>query len=472
MTRETTTWAATLPAGWRALPLRRVAGVRNSNVDKLSSTTEQPVRLCNYVDVYRNNRITDALAFMRATATRDEIERFRLQRGDVLLTKDSEAWSDIGVPALVEAEAPDLVCGYHLTMLRPRAGWMMGSYLNWALQSAEVALQFHLAAKGVTRFGLSQGAIKSALIPAPPLPQQAAIVKFLDNVEMRTSLLMKAQQDLLRLLDEATAVLRWDALTTPAEGQSATVRPAAAWMGEVPDDWDTLRLKTLFRETDRRSTSGTETLLSLRMREGLVPASDFTTKPQDPLQLTGYKIIEPGQLVMNRMRASIGVFDVAARPGLVSPDYATFEVRRPVHLPYLLMLLKSPQMGAVMRAESRGMGTGQSGFLRLYTDRFGAIPIVLPPLHEQQNRAAEAQRRTEDLRVALEATLTEIALLKEYRTRLIADVVTGRRDVQAAAASLPDVDPHELAVVVSATTADDGDGDEEPQEMGDLENAS
>lgn len=79
--------------------------MRVSNVDKHSRKGELPVRLCNYVDVYKNDRITPEMPFMVATATPTEIERFRLERGDVLITKDSEAWNDIGVPALVVKSA-------------------------------------------------------------------------------------------------------------------------------------------------------------------------------------------------------------------------------------------------------------------------------------------------------------------------------------------------------------------------------
>ena len=65
--------------------------MRVSNVDKHTREGEYPVRLCNYVDVYKYDRITQTMPFMGATASRDEIERFRLERGDVLITKDSEA---------------------------------------------------------------------------------------------------------------------------------------------------------------------------------------------------------------------------------------------------------------------------------------------------------------------------------------------------------------------------------------------
>jgi type I restriction enzyme S subunit len=232
-------------------------------------------------------------------------------------------------------------------------------------------------------------------------------------------------------------------------------------MGALPETWRAARLKTLLREVDDRSETGLEALLSLRMREGLVLSSQYSLKPVDPSKLVGFKRVKPGMLIMNRMRASIGLFGIAAREGLVSPDYATFVAQGSVHLPYLLLLLKSPQMGSVLRSESRGMGTGSSGFLRLYTDRFGAVRVVLPGVAEQEARAAEAERRTARLNDALRATVAEIDLLKELRTGLIADVVSGRRNVHSEAADLPDVDPAELDAVVTATAqGDEEEGDE------------
>jgi type I restriction enzyme S subunit len=238
-------------------------------------------------------------------------------------------------------------------------------------------------------------------------------------------------------------------------------------MGALPKDWEPTRLKALLREIDHRSRTGSEPLLSLRMREGLVVSADYSARPQDQQKLIGYKIVNPGELVMNRMRASIGLFGIADQHGLVSPDYATFIERGPVYLPYLLFLLKSPQMGAVIRSESRGLGTGHSGFLRIYTDRFGAIPVVLPGVAEQKARAAEAERRTSALRDAQRAVLQEVDLLLEYRTRLIADVVTGTLDVRAEAETLPDVDPAELAAVMATGMGADDSLDEESEELAD-----
>src|SRR5712691_6144314 len=115
-------WLGEVPGHWETRRLRHACEMRVSNVDKHTKPGESPVRLCNYVEVYKNERIRESTPFMQASASEDERIRFGLRKGDVLITKDSEQWNDIGVPALVEFEAPDLVCGYHLAILRSRPG--------------------------------------------------------------------------------------------------------------------------------------------------------------------------------------------------------------------------------------------------------------------------------------------------------------------------------------------------------------
>ena len=91
---------------WRVAPLREIADIRVSNVDKKSTPGDAPVRLCNYMDVYANDYIRADLPFMEATATAAEIQRFGVQQGDVMITKDSETPDDIGIPAVVSHATP------------------------------------------------------------------------------------------------------------------------------------------------------------------------------------------------------------------------------------------------------------------------------------------------------------------------------------------------------------------------------
>ena len=173
-------WAAYLPQGWRVFRLDWVADVLFSNVDKHTIEGETPVRLCNYVDVYKNEEITGTLDFMEASAEPREIEKFQIRRGDVLATKDSEEADDIAIPALVAEDLPGVLCGYHLALIRPRSNSITGDFLAWLHRSKQFRAQYEAKALGVTRFGLSQYAFRSALIPLPPKEEQLRINHYLN----------------------------------------------------------------------------------------------------------------------------------------------------------------------------------------------------------------------------------------------------------------------------------------------------
>jgi type I restriction enzyme S subunit len=160
--------------------LKYVALVQSSNVDKKTIDGEIPVNLCNYVDVYYNDRITDEIEFMQGTVEPRELEKFQIQKGDVLITKDSEDWRDIAVPSFVPSTMDNVVCGYHLAQVRPQSKDLDGSFLFYAFCARGVNDQFRVAAKGITRFGLAIGAIAGGWFPIPPLDEQRAIASFLD----------------------------------------------------------------------------------------------------------------------------------------------------------------------------------------------------------------------------------------------------------------------------------------------------
>ncbi len=156
------------------------------------------------------------------------------------------------------------------------------------------------------------------------------------------------------------------------------------WLGAAPEHWKVVRSKYLFREVDDRTDTGTETLLSMRQAHGLIPHKKVSTKPVTPEELKGYKRVRAGQMVLNRMQASNGMFAVAREDGLVSPDYAVFRLLQPIEPDYFVNLFKTNIYRAKFRQESKGLGTGMSGFLRLYSDRFGTIPAMQPPEDEQR----------------------------------------------------------------------------------------
>ncbi len=193
------------------------------------------------------------------------------------------------------------------------------------------------------------------------------------------------------------------------------------WLGQVPRHWDVRRIKTALRETDRRSTDGSGTLLSLTRVRGLIPHSDMTDKMHSAKTLVGYKRYSAGQLVMNRMQAWSGMFGAGEIDGLVSPDYAVFDVVGGHAIKLVLQRLKTPDLVGQFALESKGIG---SGFNRLYTDRFGPIPISLPPPAEQVAIVRFLDWANGRLDRAIRAKRKVIALLNEQKQAIIHRAVT------------------------------------------------
>ena len=198
-------------------PLKQVARVETSNVDKKTVEGETVVRLCNYVDVYKNDIITDELEMMVASATAEQISRLGLKGGDVIFTKDSETPDDIAVPAYVPHDLPGVVCGYHLAIARTFPEVMTGQFLYWCLKSKRVMDQFSYSASGVTRYGLSQAAISSVLVPVPDVSEQHSIVERLESMNARVNELLAQLEQSATLLNERKAAIITAAVTGQME---------------------------------------------------------------------------------------------------------------------------------------------------------------------------------------------------------------------------------------------------------------
>ncbi|NJL06567.1 MAG: hypothetical protein HC911_17025, partial [Chloroflexaceae bacterium] len=236
-------WLGAIPAGWGVKRLKYHAGITFSNVDKHSIEGELSIYLCNYVDVYKNDFINASIEFMQATASADEIARFALRRGDVIITKDSESWQDIAIPAYVEADLDGVLCGYHLALIRRNSNRLDGRYLFRALQSNVINYQFATAATGITRYGLGKNAIDNGLIPLPPLPEQQAIAAYLDAATARIDALVAHKQQLIALLHERRTALISHAVTRGLDPSAPLRDSGIAWLGAIPAGWGVKRLK-------------------------------------------------------------------------------------------------------------------------------------------------------------------------------------------------------------------------------------
>lgn len=438
-------WLGKVPAHWVTRRLRNLVELRVSSVDKHASDGEEPVRLCNYVDVYKRDRIRASQPFMRATASPSEIQRFRLRPGDVLITKDSESWNDIAVPALVEDAADDLVSGYHLAMLRPRNS-VEGTYLFRALQAPGLAYQFHVEATGVTRYGLSHSAIRSVCVPLPPLEEQRAIARFLDYMDRRIRRYIAAKQKLIKLLEEEKQAIIHQAVTGQIDVRTGRPYPAykpsgVEWLGDVPEGWEVRRLKSVatirygLGQPPPLWDGGLPLIRATNVKRGVI--SEHNMIRVDPRNLSSSKnvLLQSGDIIVVRSGAytadsaripvqwagSIAGYDMVVSPSKMLSEFVALSLLAPY-----------------LRDDQLIVSSMRSAQAHLNAEELGSALILHPPRCEQESIVEFCEARSSELVRARQTTVTQIALLREYRTRLIADVVTGKLDVREAAAALPD----------------------------------
>ena len=457
-------WIGDIPSHWETRRLRHASDMRVSNVDKHTKSTETPVRLCNYVEVYKNERIRESTRFMEATASEDERVRFGIRKGDVLITKDSEQWNDIGVPALVEFEAPNLVCGYHLAILRPRPS-LHGPFLHRALECHFIAAQFHVEANGVTRYGLSHGAIQGVAIPLPPLSEQAAIVRFLDWANGRLERAIRAKRKVIALLHEQKQAIIHKAVTQGLDPNVPKRDSGVPWLGEIPAHWEVVQLRqcTSFGPKNGTSPQAAESggVLSLSIsavRDGVVTVEGNEKLVQFDRTLVGALRIQQGDILLVRGNGNV---KLVGKCGLVRdcPDdciYPDILMKIRTNDRMVSAFMVSAINDAYVSSQVVTLAKTANGAFKVSGATVRSLLLVVPPYPEQEQVVASITHGTNKLTTAIDRYEREITLLREYRTRLVADVVTGKLDVREAALLLPEED-----VVLSPE--DVGDEGEEPE---------
>ena len=410
--------------------LKTVAEVQLSNVDKHSSEGQVSVRLCNYVDVYYNDFITADLDFMSATATPAQVRRFRLRVGDVLITKDSESWTDIAVPAAVAEDLPDVLCGYHLAHIRPVPG-VDGRYLARQFAAIGVRDQFHVAANGITRFGLGGNAIRGSLFAVPPTDEQRAIADFLDRETAKIDALVARKERLIELLQEKRTALITRAVTRGLDPNVPMKDSGVEWLSEIPAHWEVRQGRYLYRALNlppqvedavvTAYRDGQVTLRSNRRAEGYTFA----------IQEVGYQHVRAGDLVIQGMDAFAGAIGVSDSSGKCSPEYLVLES--------LIKGADNRYFAAALRlmAQRRYIlvvcNAVRERAPRFRAPEFRNVFLPKPPEAEQQLISDTIDRETAEIDKLTVKIRDAIIRLKELRTALISAAVTGKIDVREAA---------------------------------------
>ena len=409
-----------VPEHWRVEKLKWLAKVRLSNIDKKSKEEELAVELCNYVDVYYNDNLTSDIDFMKATARQDQIDIFSLKEGDILITKDSETPDDIAVPAFVPSSLHGVVCGYHLAHVRPYRKYADGNYLFRSFSAHGISDQFEISANGVTRFGIGKQAIDNSVFLSPPLEEQTTIAAYLDRKTTQIDNLISKKQKLIELLKEERAAIINQAVTKGLNPDVPMKNSGIEWLGEVPEKWEVKRLKYVIALFDHKRVplSGEERGKMTNKIYNYYGASGIIDRVDDYIFDGEYILIgEDGANLLARNSPlafkAIGKFWVNNHAHILKLKYGSLD--------YFTNLLESIDYTIWVS------GSAQP---KLTAENLANIEIIEPPLKDQTMIVQFIEEKTLKIDNYISKIYQKIELLKEFRTALISEVVTGKIDVR------------------------------------------
>jgi type I restriction enzyme S subunit len=409
--------------GWPLVDLSKIARVLPSNVDKKATPGERRVSLCNYLDVYTHDYITRDLPFMESTATENEIQRFGVRRGDVLVTKDSETPDDIGISAVVLDDIENLVCGYHLALLKPDENLVEPIYLAKQLGTRKITRYFANHASGSTRYGLTFGSLSAAQIPLASLTQQRLISELLrtldETIDHTEALIEKMQQIKAGLMrDLFTRGISHNGQLRPP-GEEAQQLYKESPLGWIPKEWDAELIGVLFRRRVERGRSGLP-IMSITMNDGLVPRELLERRVDSRLKPEQHLLVKKGDIAYNMMRMWQGVLGRASYDCLVSPAYVVMEPTASIDSEFAELILSWTRSIMSFKRLSYGVVDDR---LRLYARDLKRIPLAIPGDIAEQTRIAA---RISSLGDTIRSLARELLKRKLQKIGLSEDLLTGR----------------------------------------------
>lgn len=321
------------------------------------------------------------------------------------------------------AEERGIITSAYLT-IRNRSNFCP-KYLYYYLHSFDIAKGFYGMGAGV-RQGLNWDGVKWLKILAPSVPEQERIAAFLDAECAEIDAVLEKTRASIEEYKKLKQAVITQAVTKGIRGDRPMKDSGIEWIGDIPAEWDVIRVKQLLKERNERSKEGKEEPLSMSQKVGLVPTKFLESIPNMASSFVGAKLAYVDDLVFNKLKAHLGVFSVSRYDGLVSPDYAVYCSTGKSNLKYLEYIFKTPQCIGEFRKKSAGIA---AGLMRLYTEGLFSIYLPYPALSEQEEIAEYLNEKCagiDALIVKKQQYLTEI---ENYKKSLIYEYVTGKKEV-------------------------------------------
>lgn len=296
---------------------------------------------------------------------------------------------------------------------------------------------------------------QSTKVPVPPREEQDQIVRFLDWKVSNINKLINIKKKEIKAIDALKRSTVSHAITRGLTADAPMKYSGVKWLGDIPAHWKVTKLRQILHPVSEKNHPEFP-LLSVVREQGVI-LRDVEDKEANhnfiPDDLSGYKVVRKGQFAINKMKAWQGSYGVSDYTGIVSPAYFIFDIAFE-NLEYFHYAIRSKVYVNFFAQASDGIRVGQWD---LQMDKMKEIPFIVPPADEQIAIVKYIKQALPQYDAAIEKLTEEVAVLEEYKNKIIADTVTGKIDVRG-------IEIPKYEFVDEDTDADNEDGGEEETE--------
>lgn len=298
--------------------------------------------------------------------------------------------------------------------------------------------------------------LKRMPVLLPPPDEQRAIARFLEAIDRLTRRYINAQRRLIALLTEQKQALIQQAVTRGLNPDAPLKDSGVEWLGEIPAHWEVVRSRRLF-SIRKEFARPDDIQLSATQAYGVIPQAEFEEKVGRRvvkifMHLEKRRHVEKDDFVIS-MRSFQGGLERAWTSGAIRSSYVVLKPELSIDVDFFTYLFKSHDYIRALQATADFIRDGQD----LTYENFCCVDLPLMPIDEQTAIADFISRATAGIDRGISRFSRQIDLVREYRTRLIADVVTGKLDVRGVA--LPEVPGEEADFDAGEDLSEDPDGD-------------
>ena len=437
-------WLGEVPEHWQCLPHRAIfKEVKEREFAKeqmLSVTIKRGI--IPQADLLKDSSKKDS--------SNTDKSKYKLVCPEDLAYNKMRAWQGaVGVSQFRGIISPAYV------VMRPREKCIT-RYFHYLYRTPYFAKEAERWSYGITSdmWSLRPEDFKLIYSVVPPNDEQQLIVRFLDWASVRCEKAIRAKRRVIALLEEQKQAIIHRAVTRGLD-DTVSLKPSGLdWLGGVPEHWDVKRAGALFAERKENGIKGLP-LLVVSLNTGVTVGEELDHRGREKRLIADvekYSLTRKGDIAYNMMRMWQGAVGIVPTDGMVSPAYVVARPRTSAtNSSYYELFFRTDACKGEINRQSTGIVSDRN---RLYWDSFKQLKLPVPPETEQQDIVEGVREKLKPLEQTKASLNREIELIREYRTRLISDVVTGKLDVRDVARSLPDESERSESIDLQLADAD------------------